>query len=46
MTLREAQTQAYADCFLAIAAAFVIATAMVPVMRRIVAPPAPTADAH
>jgi MFS transporter, DHA2 family, multidrug resistance protein len=46
LTLREAQTQAYADCFLAIAAAFVIATAMVPVMRKVIAPAAPSTHAH
>ena len=46
LALREAQTQAYADSFLAIAAAFVIATALVPVMRKVVAPAAPRAEAH
>jgi DHA2 family multidrug resistance protein len=46
LTLREAQTQAYADSFLAIAVAFVIATAMVPLMRKVVAPAAPPAEAH
>jgi DHA2 family multidrug resistance protein len=46
LTLREAQTQAYADSFLAIAVAFVIATAMVPLMRKVVAPVAPPAEAH
>ena len=46
LTLREAQTQAYADSFLAIAVAFVIATAMVPLMRKVVAPVAPGATAH
>ena len=46
LTLREAQTQAYADAFLALAAAFVIATAMVPLMRKVVAPATPPAEAH
>jgi DHA2 family multidrug resistance protein len=46
LTLREAQTQAYADAFLAISVAFVIATLMVPIMRKVVAPAAPPADAH
>jgi MFS transporter, DHA2 family, multidrug resistance protein len=46
LTLREAQTQAYADSFLVIAVAFVIATAMVPLMRKVVAPAAPPAEAH
>ena len=43
---REAQTQTYADAFLAIAMCFVIATAMVPLMRKMGAPAKPTADAH
>jgi DHA2 family multidrug resistance protein len=46
LTLREAQTQAYADSFLAIAGAFVIATLMVPLMRKVVGPAAPPAQAH
>lgn len=46
ISLREAQTQAFADSFLAIAAAFVVATVMVPVMRKVVAPAAPSAPAH
>jgi MFS transporter, DHA2 family, multidrug resistance protein len=46
LTLREAQTQAYADSFLAIAVAFVIATALVPLLRKVVAPAAPPAEAH
>jgi len=46
LTLREAQTQAYADAFFAIALAFLVATAMVPLMRRVAAPAAPPADVH
>jgi DHA2 family multidrug resistance protein len=46
LTLREAQTQAYADSFLAITCAFVIATLMVPIMRKVVAPATPQAQAH
>ena len=46
LTLREAQTQAYADSFLAITGAFVIATLMVPIMRKVVAPATPQAQAH
>ena len=38
LTWREAQTQTYADAFLVIAACFVIATLMVPLMRKVVAP--------
>jgi MFS transporter, DHA2 family, multidrug resistance protein len=53
---REAQVQTFADAFLAIAACFVVATAMVPLMRKVApralsAPssanrPAAPADAH
>ena len=46
LTWREAQTQTYADAFLALAACFVVATAMVPLMRKVVPPKGPTADAH
>jgi MFS transporter, DHA2 family, multidrug resistance protein len=46
LTLREAQTQTYADAFLVIAICFVIATAMVLLMRKVGAPAAPSADAH
>ena len=46
LTLREAQTQTFADIFLAILVAFVIATVMVPLMRKAAAPAAPSADAH
>ncbi len=46
VTLREAQTLTFSDTFLAICACFVIATAMVPLMRKVAAPKAPTADAH
>jgi DHA2 family multidrug resistance protein len=42
---REAQVQTYADAFLLIALCFVIATAMVPLMRKVAPRPAP-ADAH
>ncbi len=46
LTLREAQTQAYADSFLVIACAFVITTLMVPLMRKVIAPAAPPAEGH
>jgi DHA2 family multidrug resistance protein len=46
LTWREAQTQTYADVFLSIMACFVIATIMVPLMRKMVTPRAPSADAH
>jgi DHA2 family multidrug resistance protein len=44
--LAGAQTQTYADVFLVMAACFVVATAMAPLMRKVVPPKAPTADAH
>ena len=46
LTMREAQTQTFSDVFLAIFACFVIATAMVPLLRKVAAPRAPAADAH
>ena len=46
LALREAQTQTYADAFLAIGVCFVIATVMVPLMRKVAPPPTPSADAH
>ncbi|WP_445143331.1 DHA2 family efflux MFS transporter permease subunit [Dyella sp. Tek66A03] len=46
MTYREAATLSYADAFLAIMVCFVIATVMVPLMRKVVPPAAPSADAH
>jgi MFS transporter, DHA2 family, multidrug resistance protein len=36
----------YADAFLVIAVCFVIATAMVPLMRKVAAPRAPSSDGH
>jgi MFS transporter, DHA2 family, multidrug resistance protein len=46
LTYREAQTQTYSDAFLAIGVCFVIATAMVPLMRKVIPPAAPSPDAH
>jgi DHA2 family multidrug resistance protein len=46
LTLREAETQTFADAFFVIAICLAIATAMVPLMRKVGAPPAPSADAH
>ena len=46
MALREAQTLSFSDVFLFIMACFLIATAMVPLMRKVQPPKAPTADAH
>ncbi|ACL62209.1 DHA2 family efflux MFS transporter permease subunit [Methylobacterium nodulans] len=46
LTYREAQTMTYADAFLAIAACFALATALVPLMRKVAPPQGPSADAH
>jgi DHA2 family multidrug resistance protein len=47
LTFREAQVQTYSDAFLAIACCFVVATLMVPLMRKAAMPKAPPpADAH
>jgi len=46
LTFREAQTQTFGDTFLLVMAAFIIATAMVPLMRKVTPPKAPSADAH
>jgi DHA2 family multidrug resistance protein len=46
LTLREARTETFSDVFLVIMLCFIVATAMVPLMRRIAPPKAPSADAH
>jgi DHA2 family multidrug resistance protein len=46
LTWREAQTLTYADAFLALAVCLVLATVMVPLMRKVGAPAKPPADAH
>ncbi|WP_454727587.1 MULTISPECIES: DHA2 family efflux MFS transporter permease subunit [Cupriavidus] len=46
LTYREAQTQSFGDVFVAIMACFIVATAMVPLMRKVAPPKAPSADAH
>lgn len=46
LTWREAQTQTFGDAFLVIMVCFVIATAMVPLLRKAGPPMAPSADAH
>ena len=43
---REAQTQTFADAFLAVMVCLAIATIMVPLMRKVMPPKAPPADAH
>jgi len=44
--VREAQVQAFADAYLAIAVCFALACFMVPLMRKVAPPKAPSADAH
>lgn len=46
LTWREAQVQTFADAFLVIAACFVVATLLVPLMKKVIAPATPPADAH
>ncbi|MGT2509995.1 DHA2 family efflux MFS transporter permease subunit [Cupriavidus basilensis] len=43
---REAQTQTFGDAFVVIMVCFVVTTAMVPLMRKVAPPKAPSADAH
>ena len=46
LAYREASTLAFADAFRAIMLAFVVATLLVPLMRKVAAPQAATAEAH
>jgi DHA2 family multidrug resistance protein len=46
LTYREAQVQTFADAFLVIALCCAVATFTVPLLRRVGAPPAPSANAH
>lgn len=46
LTYREAQTLSYADAFRTIMVAFVIATCLVPLLRKVAAPPAASAGVH
>lgn len=46
LVMREAHTLTYADAFLVILVCFVVAIPLVPLMRRIAPPKAPSADAH
>ena len=46
LTMREAQTQAFADAFFVIALCFALATVMVPLMRKVAMQAAPSRDAH
>jgi DHA2 family multidrug resistance protein len=46
LTWREAQVQTFSDAFMAISICLAVATVMVPLLRKVAAPAAPTADAH
>jgi MFS transporter, DHA2 family, multidrug resistance protein len=46
LTYREASTLAYADAFLAIMVAFLLATLLAPFLRNVVPPKTPTVGAH
>ncbi len=46
LTYREAATLAYADAFRVLMVAFIVATLLVPLMRKVVAPAATPAEAH
>ena len=46
ITFREAQTQAFADAFLAIMVCVVAAMVLVPLMTKVLPPSAPSSDAH
>jgi DHA2 family multidrug resistance protein len=46
LTFREAQTQAFADTFLAIMLCLIVATLLIPFMQKVVPPSTPPADSH
>jgi DHA2 family multidrug resistance protein len=46
LTYAQAETLSYSDTFRTIMAAFIIATCLVPLMKKVVPPKAPPADAH
>jgi DHA2 family multidrug resistance protein len=46
LTHREAQVQTFADAFLVVAICLVIATLLVPLLRKVAPPAMPSADAH
>jgi DHA2 family multidrug resistance protein len=46
LTYREAQVQTFADAFLVVGVCLAIATMLVPLLRKVAAPAAPSADAH
>jgi len=46
LTFREAQTQAFADTFLAIMVCLIVATLLIPLMQKVVPPSSPPPDSH
>ncbi len=46
LTFREAQTQAFADTFLAIMVCLIVATLLIPLMQKVAPPSGPSADSH
>lgn len=46
LALREAQTQTFSDAFLVIMVCFLAALVLVPLMKKVAPPKAPSADAH
>ena len=46
LTYREAQVQTFSDAFMVIAAGLALATVLVPLLKKVVPPSAPAADAH
>jgi DHA2 family multidrug resistance protein len=46
LAYREAQVQTFADAYLAIAVCFALAVVMVPLMRKVAPPRAPSAEKH
>jgi len=46
LAFREAQVQTFADAYLATAVCFAVAVVMVPLMRKVAPPKAPSANAH
>ncbi len=46
LTMREAQTETYADTFLVLMLCLGVTTVMVPLMKKVAPPRAPVADAH
>jgi len=46
LTFREAQTQAFADTFLAIMVCLIVATLLIPLLQKVAPPNAPSPDSH